>query len=70
MFNTKNFTVEHISSAGDNLVIANGTFLHEVKATGKLFNSIWVQLCIIENEKIKNYQFYEDSAAFVTASAL
>jgi NAD(P)H-dependent FMN reductase/ketosteroid isomerase-like protein len=70
LFNTKDFTLKHISSAGDNLVIANGTFSHEVKATGKLFNSAWVQLCIIEDEKIKEYRFYEDSAAFVTASTL
>ncbi len=67
LFNTKDFTVKHISSAGDNLVMANGTFSHEVKATGKLFNSAWVQLCIIEDEKIKEYRFYEDSAAFVEA---
>lgn len=70
LFNTKDFTVEHILSAGDNLVITNGTFSHEVKATGKLFNSTGVQRCIIEDEKIKEYRFYEDSAAFVTASKL
>ena len=69
-FNTKDFTVQHISSAGDNLVMANGTFSHEVKATGKLFNSTWVNLCIIADEKIKEYRFYEDSAAFITASTL
>ena len=68
LFNTKDFTVNHIASTGDNLVMANGTFSHEVKTTGKLFNSSWVQLCIIENEKIKEYRFYEDSAAFVAAS--
>jgi len=67
LFNTKDFNVEHILSVGDNLVMANGTFSHEVKTTGKLFNSAWVQLCIIEDEKIKEYRFYEDSAAFVEA---
>ena len=70
LFNTKDFTVEHISSAGENLVVANGTFSHEVKVTGKLFKSAWVQLCIIEDSKIKEYRFYEDSAAFVSASTL
>ncbi|SDX75312.1 NAD(P)H-dependent oxidoreductase [Flavobacterium degerlachei] len=70
LFNTKDFTLKHISSAGDNLVMANGTFSHEIKATGKLFNSTWVQLCIIEDEKIKEYRFYEDSAAFIAASTL
>ncbi|MFT4850531.1 MAG: ketosteroid isomerase-like protein [Sediminicola sp.] len=68
LFNTKEFTVNQIASAGDNLVMSNGAFSHEVKTTGKLFNSSWVQLCIIENEKIKEYRFYEDSAAFVAAS--
>ena len=50
--------------------MSNGTFSHEVKTTGKLFNSSWVQLCIIENNKIKEYRFYEDSAAFVAASTV
>jgi hypothetical protein len=62
--------MEHITSAGDNLVTASGTFSHEVNATGKLFNSKWVQLCIIGDKKIKEYRFYEDSAAFITASKL
>ena len=62
--------LKNIASAGDNLVIANGTFSHEVKTTGKLFNSTWVQLCIIADEKIKEFRFYEDSAAFITASTL
>ena len=70
LFDTKDFTVEHVLPAGDNLVMANGTFSHEVKTTGKLFNSTWVQLCIIENEKIKEFRFYEDSAAFVAASTV
>lgn len=70
LFNTKEFTVNKIVSAGDNLVMSNGTFSHEVKTTGKLFNSSWVQLCIIENNKIKEYRFYEDSAAFVAASTV
>lgn len=70
LFNTKQFIVKHISSAGGNLVLANGTFSHEVKATGKLFNSAWVQLCVVENQKIKEYRFYEDSEAFVIASKL
>ncbi len=68
LFDTKNFTVQRIIDGGNNLVIANGHFSHEVKATGKLFNSTWVQLCVIEDECIKEYRFYEDSAAYITAS--
>ncbi len=70
LFNTKDFSVEHMSSIGADMVMANGTFSHEVKSTGKLFNSAWVQLCVIEDGKIKEYRFYEDSAAYVTASTI
>ncbi|WP_020528876.1 nuclear transport factor 2 family protein [Flexithrix dorotheae] len=68
LFNTKSFYVEQVSSYGENMVVANGTFSHEVKSTGKLFNSAWVQLCKIKDEKIVEYRFYEDSAALITAS--
>lgn len=68
LFDTKAFTVQSIAAVNDTLVMATGSFSHEVKATGKLFNSNWVQLCRIEDEKIKEYRFYEDSAAFVAAS--
>ena len=70
LFNTKDFSVEHMSPIGADMVMANGTFSHEVKSTGKLFNSAWAQLCVIKDEKIKEYRFYEDSAAYVTASIL
>ncbi|OIQ18021.1 MAG: hypothetical protein BM557_07320 [Flavobacterium sp. MedPE-SWcel] len=70
LFNTKDFTVNNVMAGDGNLVISSGSFSHEVKVTGKLFNSTWVQLCVIEDEKIKEYRFYEDSAAFVAASIL
>ncbi|RKE98134.1 nuclear transport factor 2 family protein [Ichthyenterobacterium magnum] len=66
-FNTEEFIVDKII-AENNVVFANGKFRHKVKATGKLFISDWVQRSIIENNKIKEYRFYEDSAAFVKAS--
>ena len=67
LFNTKDFSIDRIIPVDDNLVISNGTFSHEVKATGKIFKSTWVQYCTIVDEKIKEYRFYEDSAAFVEA---
>lgn len=67
LFNTQKFDVERIV-AQDNIVFANGSFVHEVKATGKMFASDWVQLSVIADGKIKEYRFYEDSAAFVDAS--
>ncbi|SHJ20270.1 NAD(P)H-dependent oxidoreductase [Aquimarina spongiae] len=70
LFETKSFVVETVVEAADNLVVAKGTFSHLVKSSGKLFNSNWVQLCVIEDEMIKEYRFYEDSAALIEASTI
>ncbi|MBW1298578.1 NAD(P)H-dependent oxidoreductase [Aquimarina litoralis] len=68
LFETKEFIVENVMEAADNLVVAKGSFSHLVRSSGKLFNSNWVQLCVIEDEMIKEYRFYEDSAALIEAS--
>ncbi|WP_109299983.1 NAD(P)H-dependent oxidoreductase [Aquimarina sp. AU474] len=70
LFETKEFTVDTVVEAEGNLVIAKGKFSHLVKSSGKLFNSNWVQLCIIKDEMIKEYRFYEDSAALIEASSI
>ncbi len=70
LFETKAFTVETVVETADNLVVAKGTFSHLVKSSGKLFNSNWVQLCIVKDEMIKEYRFYEDSAALIEASTV
>jgi ketosteroid isomerase-like protein len=67
LFITIEFIVEEVIG-NRNLVFANGKFIHKLKATGKKFTSDWAQRCIIEDGKIKEYQFYEDSAAFEEAS--
>jgi len=67
LFETKNFSTQEINSTGGDLVVARGKFSHRVKSTGKLFNSDWVQLCWIADEMIKEYRFYEDSAALTFA---
>ena len=67
LFTTEEFKVENIIGEG-NLIYANGNFLHRIKVTNKLFASDWVQRCIIEDGKIKEYRFYEDSAAFEVAN--
>ena len=69
LFETRSFEVESIMEGENNVVYANGTFTHEVKATGKLFYSTWVQRCIIKDGMIKEYRFYEDSAAYEKAAA-
>jgi len=68
LFDTKEFHVETIMDSEKNVVYANGTFTHKVKATGKLFYSTWVQRCIIQEGMIKEYRFYEDSAAYEKAA--
>ena len=69
LFVTKSFQVDSIMEGDDHVVYANGNFTHEVKATGKLFYSTWVQRCIIEEGMIKEYRFYEDSAAYERAAS-
>ena len=68
LFETKDFTVDTLVEAEGNVVVAKGTFSHLVRSSGKLFNSNWVQWCIIEDGMIKEYRFYEDSAALLEAS--
>lgn len=70
LFETKSFVVDTIVESEGDLVISKGTFSHLVKSSGKLFDSNWVQLCIVENEMIKEYRFYEDSAALIDASSI
>ena len=69
LFITKSFQIDAIMEGHDHVVYANGDFTHEVKATGKLFYSTWVQRCIIEEGMIKEYRFYEDSAAYERAAS-
>jgi len=64
LFTTKSFKVLDIADAGNNVVYAHGSFIHIVNATGKYFKSDWVQRCVIEEGTIKEYRFYEDSAAY------
>ena len=70
LFETKDFTVDTLYEAEGNVVIAKGTFSHLVKSSGKLFNSNWVQWCLVEDGMIKEYRFYEDSAALMEASTI
>lgn len=66
-FDTKAFSVDHVVSNGD-IAFANGTFMHLVKSTGKLFSSDWALMCVIKDDQILEYHFYEDSAKFLEAS--
>ncbi|WP_422857735.1 NAD(P)H-dependent oxidoreductase [Flagellimonas sp. S174] len=68
LFETKDFTVDTLYEAEGNVVVSKGAFSHLVKSSGKLFNSNWVQWCLVEDGMIKEYRFYEDSAALIEAS--
>lgn len=66
-FNTKAFTVDYVVGEG-NVAFACGKFTHEIKATGKLFSSDWSLMCVIKDNTILEFHFYEDSASFVVAN--
>ncbi len=44
-----------------------GSFRIKVQVTGKAFESDWAAVCEIEEEKIKLFQFFEDTAALEEA---
>jgi len=67
-FSPQEFSVQNLIG-NDQVAFANGNFTHKVIATGKLFSSIWALMCIVKNEKISEYRFYEDSSAFDAANS-
>lgn len=66
-FDTKAFSVDRIGGDGE-LAFANGSFTHHVRATGRPFHSDWALVCVVREGKIREYRFFEDSAAFAEAS--
>ena len=68
LFDTQSFEVKSLMEAEENVVYAHGSFAHKVKATGNMFESDWVQRCVIADGKILEYRFYEDSAAYEIAA--
>lgn len=62
-FDTQAFAVDHVIGEG-NVAFASGSFTHKMKTTGKLFTSDWALKCIVQDGKILEYHFYEDSEAF------
>lgn len=66
-FDTKAFSVANIISEG-NIAFASGKFTHLVKSSGKSFSSDWALMCLIKDDKILEYHFYEDSQKFSDAS--
>lgn len=62
-FDTQAFSVDHVVGEG-NVAFASGSFVHKLKTTGKLFTSDWALKCIVQDGKILEYHFYEDSEAF------
>lgn len=65
---TKDFTVDVIAGDGD-VAFAKGAFTHIVKRTGRSFQSDWALMCRVRDGRIAEFRFFEDSAAFVAASA-
>lgn len=63
-FETQAFAVDHVIAEGP-VAFASGSFTHRVKSTGKHFSSAWALKCLVQDQQIVEYQFYEDSAALV-----
>lgn len=66
-FDTKAFSVDHVVGEG-NTAFANGTFTHVVKSSGKSFSSDWALMCVIKDDQIFEYHFFEDSEKFSEAN--
>jgi uncharacterized protein len=67
-FDTKAFAIDHMIAEGC-IACASGSFTHHVKPSGKPYQSDWSLVCRIEDDRIKSYRFFEDSAAFARASS-
>lgn len=57
----------HLMIAQEETVVVTGYLSHRIPATGKQFTSDWALLCTIEDDRIKRYQFFENTAAAVEA---
>lgn len=68
LFDTKAFSVDNIIGEGQ-VAFANGSFTHQLKSTGKLFTSQWALMCTVEDGKITEFNFYEDSQKFSEANS-
>ena len=66
-FDTKAFSVDHVIGEGS-IAFANGKFTHMVKSSRKSFSSDWALMCVIKDNKIFEYHFYEDSEKFAEAN--
>lgn len=66
-FDTKSFNVDRVAGDGE-LAFATGSFLHELRTTGRPFRSDWALSCVVRNGRIVEYRFFEDSALFEEAS--
>lgn len=67
LFATESFQVERV--LGDQShAVAEGHFVHRVRATGRPFSSAWALSCTVAGNKITEYRFYEDSAAYEKAA--
>jgi uncharacterized protein len=64
-FETRAFAVNHI--VGDGRVgFAQGSFTQVVKANGKCFSAPWALMCLVDEGRIREYHFFEDSEAFAS----
>lgn len=53
--------------ASGDLVVLQGSMLHQARATGKPFASDWALIARVCGDRVTHYQFYEDTAALEVA---
>ena len=68
MFDTEDFQFRKWATA-DAFVFAYGYMQHRVRKTGQLFKSEWALVCQVEDELIRSYKMFEDTAALAEAYA-
>lgn len=68
VFEPGDFNVQGALTEGDTAVMF-GSLRHRVRATGKDFASAWALVATTRNGRLLSYQFHEDTAALVAASA-
>ena len=65
-FDTHSFVIEDVLETMT-IGFASGYFRHEVRETGKLFESLWALRAKLEDGKIVHYLFFEDTARLEAA---
>lgn len=68
MFETEDFQFRQWATKGD-FVFGYGFMHHHVRKTGRHFKSEWALVCQLDEQLIRSYKMFEDTAALAAAYA-